>query len=110
MEKKATTEIGFMGEVQPANCECHKGQFICVAFLLHPLQGRVYLGNAAFETEKIANENLDKFVNFTAGEVLKEMGLTRENAVKVEITHGDEALKSEARVMKDHRESHPDLH
>lgn len=105
--EKATSEIAFVGEVQPANCDCHKGQFLCVAFLIHPIQGRVYLGNAAFATEEIAEKELGGFVNHVAAEVLEEMGLKPENAVKVDRTHGDDAMKSE----RDFRSrNNPNLH
>lgn len=104
---KNKTQIGFAGEVQPANCECHKGMYMCVAFLIHPEQGRIYLGNNAFPTEEIAKKELDGFVKVAALETLKIMGLEPDEAEKVTVTHGDEAVKSERRIMA---ENNPNLH
>lgn len=105
--KNSTSELAFMGEVKPAECDCHKGKFFCVAFLIHPTEGRVYLGNAVFDTESKAEKELNKFVSFVAAEVLEEMGLKPENAVKIDKTHGDDALKSEREFRA---RNNPNLH
>lgn len=89
--KKKTNEIGFFGVVEPSNCECHPGMFIAAAFLLHPIQGRIYLGNKAFATEAQANAELDQFVKAVAFDTLREMGLEPDKAKSITIARDDEA-------------------
>lgn len=102
---KNKSEIGFAGLVEPANCECHKGQFMAVAFLIHPTQGRIHLANNAFPTEAAANAELDNFVKAVAYATLREMGIEPLKAAKVTVTHNDEAMKSEQRYMNAHNEN-----
>lgn len=108
--QQGTTEVGFMGAVQPAQCDCHKGQFFALVFLLHPVLGRVPVANEPFPTEAIATERLDGFVKEIAFQTIEAMGLDPKAAVKIEVTHDDEATKSEARVMKKHNATNPNLH
>lgn len=104
---KTKTEIAFTGFIEPAQCECHKGQFMVVACIIHPIMGRQSIGNKAFQTEKEAEDNLAAFVQKAAFDVLEEAGLDPKDATKIEITHDDEAVKSELRVM---RENNVNLH
>jgi len=74
---------------------------------VHPIHGRVYLGNSVFDSREIAAKELDKFVGFHAAQALAKLGLKAENAVSIRKAHGDKAEK----VERDYRaRNNPDLH
>lgn len=106
----ATTEIGFTGEVHQAICECHDGQFFIVVFCIHPTKGRSVLPvgtSQHFKTEEEANKNLESEVMKVAKVVLKQSGLSVDQAAKVTVAHGDDAIANERRLI---REGNPNLH
>lgn len=95
-----------MGEVLEATCECHKGQWFTVVFLLHPVEGKVELGNNAWPDEETAKRELERFVQVTAEEVLKESGMNPDEAKRTVFT-GENALKDFKKYV---RESDTNLH
>lgn len=105
MTKKA--QIAFTGEVHKAQCQCHKGQWLVVIFMIHPYQGRIYLHNVAFKTEAEAEAELQSCVELAAMEVMTTAGLKKDLVKKVEVSHGDDAIKSESKFMNEHN---PILH
>jgi len=101
------TEISFTGIVEPANCKCHQGQFVAIAFIIHPIKGEQQIGHTFFETEALANKHLDGFVMTVAEETIDKMGLRIDEASSINVSHGDDALKDIRRYMA---ENNPTLH
>lgn len=94
-----TSEVGFTGHIEPAQCECHKGQFMATVFLVHPVAGHIHLANCAYPTEAIAEKELDGFVKAVAVETMKDMGIKEDSIVQRTITRGPEAVKSVQRLI-----------
>lgn len=76
----------FGGEVHPAPCDCHKGQWVAVIFAYMPeTDDRTMIANKLFPTEADAEKDLPDLVNACADEILAKMGLKRDEALAVEI-------------------------
>ena len=99
-------KVSFMGQVLEATCECHKGQWLTVAFLLHPVEGKVELGNNAWPDEETAKRELERFVQVAAEETLKIVGMNPEESKRTVFT-GENAEKD---FNKHLRESDTSLH
>lgn len=93
------TEIGFTGEVHPAMCPCHEGQFLVVVFQIHPEYGRIPVGQQMFKDEAKANDGLEGAVMAVAKQLIESVGLKVDEAARVVVAHGDEALAMEERMM-----------
>lgn len=100
-------EIAFAGEVHPASCDCHKGQFFVFVFELCPYRGRRLIGTKDFKTEADANSAMHETVMSFANEVLSRMGLKHDQAKEIKVRHGEDADKAE---MKYRRENNQNLH
>ena len=100
-------KFGFTGEVVMAKCQCHKGMFAALVFLVVPGEQRQLLDNKEFKTEKEAEEALDQFVHDTAKDFLNSIGLEPDEAHTIEKHHGEAALAAEQRVQ---REGNTTLH
>lgn len=100
-------QVGFGGEVRPATCQCHKGQFVVHVYAVISGGGSENLGARPFATEDEANSQLDCVVKEIAHDFLNSIGLQPELASNVTVTHGDEAVKAEQRVRNN---NNPRLH
>lgn len=98
--------ISFTGDVIPAQCECHKGQFVGRAFVIERGKQK-QLAHTYFETVDLAGEHLDGFVFAVAEDYLQRIGLSVESAKTVTVQRGDEAETSTQKAM---RQSNPHLH
>ncbi len=106
----AKTEIGFTGEVHPAACPCHQGQFLVVVFQIHPALGRIPVGQQMFKNEDLANDGLEKTVLAVATSLIESVGLKVDEAARVTVAHGDQALAMEERLMETGTSDPADLH
>lgn len=105
MKKKP--QIAFMGEIQKAQCECHKGQYLVLIFMIHPRQGKIYLHNVPFKTKAEAEKQLQPCVELAAEEAMGLMGVRKDSLRKVEVSHNEDAVKSEKKFLNEHN---PKLH
>lgn len=104
----AKSEVGFTGEVGPAMCQCHAGQYVVLVFLINPFtQGREPCGFKVFKTEAEAQEKMESVVMHFAEIKLAEAGLKIEEAISVEAVRGDAAIERENRL---YRNQNPNLH
>lgn len=100
-------KIGFIGEVHPAECECHKGQFLVAVFCIRENLPRSFCGNKMFETEQLAEQNLEATVSECADAILAQMGLSQESANERTVSRGDAAFADENKLRN---ETNPNLH
>lgn len=100
-------QIGFFGEVLEASCDCHKGQFFIVVFVVDPILGRQLIADKPFKTEKEANENVADFVKSVSVKFMASLGIKTEDVVKIEELHGKDAFKRETSFVN---ENNPNLH
>ena len=103
-----TTEIAFTGELLEAQCECHKGQWIGVAYLLHPQKGSIVAGTTMFKTKALGEEHLAGFVTTVAQDHLAKHGLDIKDAKDIRVSHGQDADRETRRFFK--TESNDKLH
>lgn len=105
-----TIEFGFTGEVHQAQCPCHSGKFLIVVWAIHPEHGRspFPVGTSQhFDTQEQANKGMEAETMVVAKAFLKSIGLSTDDAAKVTVAHGEDAIKNEQRMI---RESNPNLH
>lgn len=101
------TEIAFGGEVHPAACECHKGQFVVVALQFDPQLGQRIIGQEIFPTKIEAEKALESVVMKYAKKILELAGLRIDDAQDVRVLHGDKATQAINQVFN---ENNPNLH
>lgn len=98
---------GFRGEVFPARCDCHRGQFVAQASLVDPIEGPIYLAHTFFKTEDEASKGLNGFVKQVAFKFLEECGINADSINQVEEMNGADADKALQRFMA---QNNPKLH
>lgn len=99
-------KIAFMGEVLEATCECHKGQWFTVAFLIEDDGNRIPVADKLWSDEKTAKDNLETFVRKSSEEVLKEVGMNPDDAERSIFT----GLNAEEEFKKHLKETNTNLH
>lgn len=99
-------KIAFMGEVLQANCECHKGQWFTVAFLIEDDGNRIPIADHLWPDEKSAKDGLENFVRKAAEEVLKEVGMNPDEAKRTIFI----GLNAEEEFKKHLKETNTNLH
>ena len=98
--------VSFTGDVVPAACSCHKGQFVGRVFKIE--QGKETLvAHTYFETEALATQHLEGFVFAVAEDSLRKMGLLIDQARKITVERGEKADQSARKTMNN---SNPNLH
>lgn len=101
-----TLEVAFIGEVHPASCECHAGQWFIGVLVISP-QGPMPIGHDWFPSEAVANENTESTVKKFARLWLDEIGVDIDSAVKMTVANGDDAVRMAQSVS---RNTNPNLH
>jgi hypothetical protein len=82
--------ISFTGDVVPAACSCHKGQFVGRVFKID--QGKeTLIAHTYFETEALASQHIEDFVFAVAEDTLRQMGLLIDQARKITVERGEKA-------------------
>lgn len=99
--------ISFSGDIIPAICNCHRGQFVARAFFVDPKKGEIEIAHTFFQSMSEAEKHLDGFVVSMADEHLKTIGLSVDSAKTMTVVRGDDALQA---VRKTINESNPNLH
>lgn len=61
--------VSIMGKIEPASCECHKGQFIASIFLNIPGREPQYITNVPFKTEKEAKAEMPTLLQLAADQL-----------------------------------------
>lgn len=103
-------EVAFMGEIQPANCECHKGKFFCVVYVVHGSKPPQHVANIAFDTSEECEREMPNVMKKVAEEILGAAGLKPENANAFTRGFGDDAEKLLKDFQARQRSSNPNLH
>lgn len=99
-------KVSFMGKVLEATCECHKGQWFTVAFLIEGNQERIPIADHLWSDKKSAKDGLENFVRKAAEETLKIIGMNPDEA-KLTVFTGENAEKDFKKYL---RESDTNLH
>lgn len=100
-------QFGFAGEVVAASCKCHAGKWMVGVFLVVPGAPRQFLANVTYDTQELANNNIDHAVKTVADEFLAQAGLSADQAERVSINHGEAATLAERRMQN---QANPNLH
>lgn len=100
-------QVGFGGHVAPAECECHRGQFVVHVYAVISGGKSEPIGAVEFPTEELAAEKMPEVVKDFAHKFLASVGMDPMLASKVTVTHGDEAVAAEQRVRNN---NNPLLH
>ena len=98
--------ISFVGDVIPAQCECHKGQLVGRAFIIESGKQRL-LAHTYFKTQELAEQHLDGFIFSVAEDHLKKIGISVESAKTVTVVRDDQADIATKKAMNN---SNPNLH
>lgn len=99
-------KFGFSGEVVPAKCACHKGQFKVEVSVCMTGQKPVIVGFIPFKTQEEAEDEIDLVTYFFAEKVIRDMGLRVQDAESVSIARGDEAAAMISRYEQDDSNLH----
>lgn len=104
-KKADVTSFHFAGEVGQMQCKCHKDQWAVFAFAIDPNGQRKLLNSKPVKDEQAGKDALEAFTMASATEFLKKFDLSPDEANKIQVLRGADALKAEAnaRAMIDKR-------